>query len=360
VDAGFSIAQQPWRVTRMLLEDVGLPHLSSPTTRSVDDYVWLAGRPIAQLRGQLLSSGQRSTVPDLSGAMCERLSDGSKCDFYFIVTDHIGKPVLMLDSKRRIAGVGEHEPYGRVNTVEWWNGAIPSASSGMAGFSAVTQPTLGMNLQMRPYLQTVDLEMVSCGSGGFKYDSLWRSDNALLRDGIVGTSTANRRMSWLPVTPYVSGGVEFGKMGLSLNTDNGNCPKGVYQASCTPACSPASAYSGVQLRRYEYQRFESASRWGSGTTWKQSATYPGVGWEQSGFRGRSGRVRWIALVDHGAGSRRNAGAVDLVLRLALGLGHEHGVLPQELHCRGLASDPHDHRGQFLCGVPERHANRPRK
>ena len=40
------------------------------------------------------------------------------------MTDHIGKPVLMLDSERLVSAAADYEPFGRVNRVESY-GATP-------------------------------------------------------------------------------------------------------------------------------------------------------------------------------------------------------------------------------------------
>src|SRR5205807_9489311 len=40
-----------------------------------------------------------------------------KCGMYFPVTDELGRVVLMLDDSRKVAGVGEYDVYGNVNTV---------------------------------------------------------------------------------------------------------------------------------------------------------------------------------------------------------------------------------------------------
>ncbi len=285
-----------------LLEDVGVTTAGSTSSFPIDDYVWLGGRPIAQLRGKLDASGGRTSPADFSRTTCERLSDGTPCDYYFPITDHIGKPVLMLDSSRSIAGVGEAEPFGRMNTVETWQGNIPSTSAGINAFSSMSQPTNGLNLQMRPLFHTVDLEYNTCGPGPLypiKGDWLIRRDHDRWVDGMSGSGLKNHRMSWINLTPYVigGGGVQVGTMGFELQTDNQNCPRGVHQSSCTPTCSPATAYSGVQTRQYEYRRFESVAKWGSseGSAWKQSTTYQ-VGWEQPSFKDGS----WTAPANEGS------------------------------------------------------------
>jgi hypothetical protein len=80
----------------------------------IDEYVWLGGRPVVLVRGQLSTTYVRQSD---ATASCPRNGDAAACGVYFPVTDHIGKPVLMLDAQRKVAGVGEYDPFGHVNRV---------------------------------------------------------------------------------------------------------------------------------------------------------------------------------------------------------------------------------------------------
>jgi hypothetical protein len=97
-----------------LIIDRGLSSVTSPTALPIDEYVWLGGRPIILIRGQLSASYVRQSD---ATASCPRNGDAAACGIYFPVTDHIGKPVLMLDASRKVAGVGEYDPFGHVNRV---------------------------------------------------------------------------------------------------------------------------------------------------------------------------------------------------------------------------------------------------
>ncbi|MBL8951111.1 MAG: RHS repeat-associated core domain-containing protein [Myxococcaceae bacterium] len=279
-----------------MLEDVGVTAASVTSSFPIDDYIWLGGRPIAQLRGKLNASEGRTSPADYSRGACERLGDGTRCDFHFLITDHVGKPVLMLDSSRRIAGVGEHEPFGRVNTVETWQGIVPSTSSATTAFSSMSQANNGLNLQMRPHFHTIDLESNTCGSPfiRFKSDIMDRKDNTRWLDSATGPGRVNQRLSWASLTPHVNAnGVNVGSMNLELRSDNQNCPRGVHQTSCSPTCSPATAYSGVQTRSYEYRRYESAAKWATNLSWKQTTSAPAGGWLLPGFNDSS----WSAATE---------------------------------------------------------------
>lgn len=80
----------------------------------MDEYVWLGGKPVAVLKSTFDSTWTRA--PDRSGT-CARNGEASACGIYFIVSDYLGKPVVMLDEAGLVTGVGEYQPFGQVNTV---------------------------------------------------------------------------------------------------------------------------------------------------------------------------------------------------------------------------------------------------
>lgn len=65
-------------------------------------------------------------APFRKGRMCRswwrrlsrRMGEAAACGIYFPSTDSLGKPVLMLDGSRRVAGTGEHDPFSHVNRVK--------------------------------------------------------------------------------------------------------------------------------------------------------------------------------------------------------------------------------------------------
>src|SRR5688572_7854136 len=85
-----------------LIEDRGNDVLgsgASNTTFPIDEYVWLGGRPVALIRGKVSSAGAHQT--DNTGT-CTRNSETANCGVYFVVTDHIGKPVLMVEKSGKV------------------------------------------------------------------------------------------------------------------------------------------------------------------------------------------------------------------------------------------------------------------
>ena len=102
-------------VANQLLVDRGSSGIATPVAHyTQDDYVWLDGRPVVMVRGKLSDTWTR--LSDTS-ADCSRNGEAASCGVYFPVTDHIGKPVLMLDGSGRVVGSADYDPFGQVNRV---------------------------------------------------------------------------------------------------------------------------------------------------------------------------------------------------------------------------------------------------
>jgi YD repeat-containing protein len=94
-----------------LLSDQGAGAVAPPVGWLVeDDSVW--DRPVALVRGRFSTEWVRASD---SSAECARNGEEAACGVYFPVTDHLPKPVLMLDGARRVVGVGDDDPFGQVN-----------------------------------------------------------------------------------------------------------------------------------------------------------------------------------------------------------------------------------------------------
>ncbi|MBZ4373334.1 hypothetical protein NR800_01595 [Corallococcus interemptor] len=74
------------------------------------------------------------------------------CGVYFPVTDHIGKPVVMMDASRRVTGAADTDPFGYVNRVgHHAEAAHPCAhrtSTTLASFSQQRE-TASVQVRMR-------------------------------------------------------------------------------------------------------------------------------------------------------------------------------------------------------------------
>ncbi len=98
-----------------MLEDQGLDHIStSPTAYPIDQYIWLGGRPVVVIRGEMNTS---YNWQDDTTASCGRNDDTQPppCGFYFPVTDQIGAPVLVLNSARQVTAQQDYDAFGYVN-----------------------------------------------------------------------------------------------------------------------------------------------------------------------------------------------------------------------------------------------------
>jgi RHS repeat-associated protein len=83
-----------------------------------DDYVWLAGRPVAVVRGKFTGSWVRQSE-DASNT-CSRMTLEGKpaCGAYGIVTDLIGKPILIVQhAGGKVAGTALYDEFGLPNRV---------------------------------------------------------------------------------------------------------------------------------------------------------------------------------------------------------------------------------------------------
>lgn len=243
----------------VLLTDRGSWGFGASPALPVDDYVWLGGRPVAIVRG--LVNDQFQPLPDTT-ADCRRMGEAAACGFYFPITDSLGKPVLMLDGSRRVAGTGEYDPFGHVNRVSM---GIETphpygTTTGNLGQPLHQATPTGTVLQMRVLADVTDLAQdcdlgcgaVTCGS---------QADEVTLSDTTAGTplaslGTAGRQWSdW--VTPGASG-VQLKLSTLSQCSTSTVCEGG----TCTERCdctsgtpTQAREESGVVVSAYEYRRF---------------------------------------------------------------------------------------------------------
>ncbi len=83
---------------------------------SIDEYVWLAGMPVAVLKSTFRDDWSRNPS-DVYAAGCLRNDEAEACGKFFIINDGLPKPVAMLDGDGRLVGTGEYDVFGRVNTV---------------------------------------------------------------------------------------------------------------------------------------------------------------------------------------------------------------------------------------------------
>ncbi|MCY1078986.1 RHS repeat-associated core domain-containing protein [Archangium lansingense] len=195
-----------------------------------DDYVWLGGRPVAMVRGKLSTTWSR--LSDWS-TDCVRNGEDAACGVYFPVTDHIGKPVLMLDGSGKVAGAADYDPFGQVNRVALHGEtAHPLDINNQAPVLAeMAQPMdASMKVRMRVLFHLVDLN----GEGSVSlFDG---ATSTQITTGIGGPGNGNVWSSW------------------------GQPSTGYAQVKFVPGGSYSGTSSGVVLESYEYQRYQTGAQ----------------------------------------------------------------------------------------------------
>jgi RHS repeat-associated protein len=215
-----------------LLVDQGWSDVLNPSFRTVDDYVWLAGRPVVLLRGRLGADGSRQpdTSPD-----CRRNGEAAACGAYFPVTDHIGKPVLMLDSAGKVTGSADYEPFGHVNRVTLHDSTPSTYYTGSSpiALSTFRQPPENAQVQvrMRALYQFVDTQ-----SDGY----------VQLMDADTQTELARH------------GGPQLGRVVTNWLTPSAGRISAQF-LSGTSGTTP-STNIGVAVEGYEYQRYQTGAQ----------------------------------------------------------------------------------------------------
>src|SRR5260370_29817037 len=142
-----------------LLVDRGNNSASAPPTSYPDgNYGWLGGRPVVLIRGKM--NVKYGRLADSVGD-CTRNGDPAACGLYFPVTDHIGKPILMLDAQRRVVGTGEYDVFGAVNRVQLHKDTVhPYLNNSNATVADLTQArgAPSLTVSMRVLLHQVDVQ----------------------------------------------------------------------------------------------------------------------------------------------------------------------------------------------------------
>ena len=259
-----------------LLESHGFRTVTTASPYPTDEYLWLGGRPIAVFRAtfNVLGDGsKRHRTDDSTFSSCGRPGDPgateAKCGLYFLVTDHLSKPVLVLNESRLIAGVGEYEPYGAVNrTQKWW--ATPSpvpADAGVESFSHTMKELGGMAVDMRVHFPMMDADQ-ECG--GTPRDVVHLKDNS---SNVLQTLGGRHRGDvWSSWHVIPSAGSSNRPLTIEWAPEFGTCIEG---SLCGSACVNAnSGGSGVAMREVEYQRYQAGA-----TPFFPPLRFPGQVWD---------------------------------------------------------------------------------
>ncbi len=246
-----------------LLEDRGYHSLTEGEPFPIDEYVWLGGRPIAVIRAKLDKDLGR--YPDDIGE-CSRMGDKAACGTYWIISDHLYRPVLTIDQTSRIAGAAEYDPYGGVNRRQSpWQTSHPYGNGAISGtFIQVQQREMGMKLDFRFHFPMVDTEQ-TCTGDLVEGPSIWRDDLSYMEDVQYGHGRGNVWTPWIG-TSSVSG---WGKLQVGWGAVSGN----QHPTDCGSG-TKTWPYAGFVLREYEYRRYDNGA-----TPYFPPLRFPGHYWD---------------------------------------------------------------------------------
>lgn len=210
----------------------------------MDEYVWLAGRPVLSIRSTFSKSLSNpptwSAAPDWT-ASCARRSVAGTCRPNAIVSDAIGKPVATFDSSRNIAGVLEYDPYGAVNRVEHWGEIAPHQNSGCWWVASwMKQGTGPLTREVRAVLPRVDIPNYT-GSGG----------------GCIGQYKSNPYQNpyGAPAGSDTCGPKTDFKFGWTTLAD----AEGLHVLYCSYDNNISPQPAGVTVRGYDYKKYEAGA-----------------------------------------------------------------------------------------------------
>ncbi len=136
-----------YSVSNQLLEDRSMVSAFYLSGYSVDQYIWLGTRPVAMVKSRF----DGSWLPSQE-SLCPRRGENAACGLYFIVTDNLPKPVLMLNKALQVVGTAEYDPFGYPNRQAVNSQALsgkPVASRAESGQRGRFVPGCGRGLRSR-------------------------------------------------------------------------------------------------------------------------------------------------------------------------------------------------------------------
>lgn len=220
-----------------LLEERGSPSLiRAGGSLPIDEYIWLDGRPVAMIKSKF-DCGLRA--PDFVGE-CTRNGEAAPCGIYFIISDHLKKPIAMFNSKLQLVGQADYEPFGHVNRVTYLGDTehpyAPGTNTVLGYFNQPAGPNEQVELRAR--FAMVDTESQYS-------DYVYLSNDAGVRldagENLGGPHQGRVWSAWVNV-PNSSGSSSSGRVHVR------------FQSDATP-----NSYAGVVLEGYEYRRYQRSS-----------------------------------------------------------------------------------------------------
>ncbi|NTX35327.1 RHS repeat-associated core domain-containing protein [Myxococcus sp. CA033] len=243
-----------------LLVDQGNASLLPATDHPVDEYVWLDNRPVALIRGKVDASWAHLSD---STADCARGGEAASCGTRHLVTDYLGKPVLILDGHGRVAGTGEYNPFGHVNRISV-DHETPHPYLGHSGSfgEVMKQPApTGTSVRQRFLFDSLDLwSDAVCGSVSQNRSDTVSFVNADDNAALISLGASSNGRVWSGwVVPNASG-----VMAVLNNQQWSTCY--VVQSCSGTQCIPlycscdghggAKQNTGAIISAYEYQRYQ--------------------------------------------------------------------------------------------------------
>jgi RHS repeat-associated protein len=231
-----------------LLSDKGVDNITTPTFFVEDDYVWLAGRPVAMARGKFTTAWVRQSD---SSSDCKRNSETAVCGVFFPIADYQGKPALMLDSSARVTNAADYDSFGFMNRVTTHKGTAHPYGVTISGTSTMVvgdflQPLSDPStaVSIRTEFGLMDVEV-----GDF-------ADLVRIKDFSTGTilGTFNGYHKGTVWSDWVV--PTTGRFQITLTYNNKNCcPSG----SCVGFTCTHYNYTGFTINSYEYRRYQTGA-----------------------------------------------------------------------------------------------------
>lgn len=242
-------------VNSQMLEEHDEHGSDTPATYTLDQYIWLDGRPLILLRSSTNAAGAPN--PDFSGTC----ADFGACGVFFPITDYLKKPVLLLDSSLLVAGAADYDPFGQVNRVMGAGDTLhpypasPVNSTGapeaqeIAGFRQNVQPEAAYLVVARARLAMVDTD--SSATAYASLTDLKVNTLASYPSGSGSVGTVGGPHSGAQVTGWAF-------------VPNTNAPfPWQFQVRFTAASATSASRPGISVLGYEYRKYQT----GSTPTW---------------------------------------------------------------------------------------------
>lgn len=240
-----------------LIEDRG------ETTQDINDnskvlaeYVWLGGMPVAVVKTRLDGNFVRQ-----ASAYCNRNDDYDACGTLFILNDYLPKPVALIDSAGRLAGVGEYDVFGKVNEVQVRADVPAQGPQGGYPFGPyLTNQNMTLATLKQPWTGNQRVQM------RVNYAQVNTPGSQLNATDKTWVTTTAGQVAPPPCTGLCSGWPSHYAGQMYATTTNWfDVPASgeAYVKWVSGGATPAQEFTGATVRSYEYRKYEA----GASPTW---------------------------------------------------------------------------------------------